>query len=573
MKQKLGIGANNWTKLEPALYQSIIEKGIENGLTVFEAGQEGGDAALVEAYKSAKSKLPSNSNKTTPITMTMRIGYRTVLPPDSTTQAQDVLDFFPGDVAVEQHPFLGPNRTMTPMDDKDVNLKPPAAKKTNGETQMIQILHNMKSVYIRHQLSTSPLVQEYQKEASSSDNNKSSNLRIVALVHNPEAQIMELANEKNIHQVSQEDRQAFLREKLVEAFCALETAVADQQISSYGVASNGLGLPNEHPLFLHKDTVLEAAKLAMEKNGSDKCHMSCIQLPINLMERKGLYIARELHSKIHNKDDAADDEYQYLRDDPPLEIYAMRPLTCYPDRGTGTGHAFRLVDYLLPSGPKEHNKEEPVVEDGEAQEVDKDQISDEDMTSKEWSNRMQGPPLIYSIALKKAMQHFDAEHLLEEKMQRDLTPEERETLDGCKLLQSMLHDLDVTLADVRSLGAHEQDLYQRIIPLIHDTFEGYDEETADVLQMFFKAYALAVRYSIARNTRSLLQNGGDDGNSYKYEDIPDEEKLQNYALMYLMKDEAISKVIVGATKVDHVEDLVRLCDRLDAAPANSDSSD
>ena len=186
---------------------------------------------------------------------------------------------------------------------------------------------------------------------------------------------------------------------------------------------------------------------------------------------------------------------------------------------------------------------------------------------------MDGPPLIYSIALKKAMAHFDAEAILEEKMKRELTSEERETLDGCKLMQSMLHDLDAGLAEVRSLGAHEQDLCQRIIPLIHDTFEGYDEETADVLGMFFKCYSLAVRYSIARNTRTLLQQGGDDKRGYKYESIPDEEKLQDYALKYLLKEKAISKVIVGATKPDHVVELVKTCDKMATEAAEEDKEE
>lgn len=558
MKNKLGLGGNNWSRMEADKYESVIAKGLDKGITVIEAGQEGGDQALLEALQKAQDKF------TNPVTATLRIGYRTIMPEDNNSNdsgessSLSSSESFPGDVSVEQHPFLGPNRTMTPLDDEDLRTTP--SNTEDGAGQVIQILHNTSEAYIQSQLAASPLVQEYQSSSSSLIGNKMS---VVALLHNPEAQIMDLANEYDINEVSLENRQIFLTDRLVDAFCAMERAVADKQITSYGIASNGLVLPPEHPLAISTDTILEAVKLAMQKVGAPKkCHLSVIQLPINLMERTGLDIAKELYAKIQE-----DEECQHLRDSPPLEIFAMRPLTCYPDRGTGTGHAFRLVDYLLPSGPRHHDQvkegddgqDVKMLDDGEAQSLHEDEISDEDLASMQWTHLMDGPPLIFSISLKKAMAHFDAEALLEEKMKRELTSEERETLDGCKLLQSMLHDLDVGLSDVRSLGAHEQDLMQRIIPLIHDTFEGYDEETADVLGMFFKCYSLAVRYSVARNTRSLLQQGGDDGRGYKYESIPENEKLQDYALKFLLNEKAISKVIIGATKPEHVVEFTNLC--------------
>ncbi|CAB9506553.1 Aldo keto reductase [Seminavis robusta] len=568
-KQKVGIGGNNWSRMDPLQYQRVIAKGLEHGVTVMEAGQEGGDKALAEAYHAAVAAASQDDNKE-PLTVTMRIGYRTIMPNDEENQAAQQ-EPFPGDVSVEQHPFLGPNRTMTPLDEDHPPPSPAATaagdsnnnnSTEDGSNQMIQILHNTGQEYIQNQLNTSPLVQEFQKNI---DNN---NLQVVALLHNPEAQIMQMAQDPDIdiNQVSIAQRQEFLKDKLIDAFCAMEQAVANQQISGYGIVSNGLVLPPEHPLALDVNTILQAVQGTMEQMNQHQCHLSVIQLPINLMERTGLDAARELYAKVQQQE-----EPHYLKDS--LEIYAMRPMTCYPDRGTGTGHAFRLVDYLLPTGPQEEdeddsndNDKDQEVKTGaeqlEEQDVPKE-LSVEELASKQWSNQMSGPPLIYSIALRKAMGHFDASHLLEEKMNRELICEERETLDGCRLLQSMLHDLDVGLAEVRSLGAHEEHLYQRIIPLIHDTFEGYDEETADVLEMFFKSYSLAVRYSIARNTRQLLQSGGDDGQGYRYEDIPQDEKLQDYALKYLLKEKAISKVIVGATKPEHVVDLVTLCHRFD----------
>jgi hypothetical protein len=516
-------------------YENIVQTSLNQGITVIEAGQEGGDVPLVDALKNAKI--------TQPLTTTFRIGYHTILPSDNKATALG----FQGDVPVEQHPFVGPNRTMTPLDDNDPSFIP------NGNTDnaMIQINHNISQEYIENQLNESPLVQQFKKD--SGDNKY---LKVVALLHNPEAQIMELANEHDINQISVENRQTILREKLAQAFLTLEQAVVRKEISGYGVASNGLCLPKEHPLALSAETVLQAALQAREQGKAKHCHLSVLQLPINLMERTGLEIARTVHELLE-----AGEQYQPLKE---LEIYAMRPLTCYPDRGTGTGHAFRLVDYLLPSGPKPIEEEKMETGEEALEQEAETEVSDQELATKQWSNQMQGPPLIYSIALKKAMSHFDAEFLLEEKLKRDLTAEERETLDGCKLLQSMLFDLDQGLANVRSLGAHEQDLYQRIIPLIHDTFEGYDEETADVLEMFFKSYSLAVRYSIANNTRFLLQHGGDDGKGHKYEELSDDEKLQDFALRYLLEEKAIDKVIVGATKSEQIVEMVKLCEHLDS---------
>ena len=82
--------------------------------------------------------------------------------------------------------------------------------------------------------------------------------------------------------------------------------------------------------------------------------------------------------------------------------------------------------------------------------------------------------------------------------------------------------------------------------------------------MFFKSYSLAVRYSIAHNTRQLLRQGGDDRTGYKYEELSDNIKLQDFALKYLLTESAIDKVIVGATKPDHVVEMVALSKRLDS---------
>jgi hypothetical protein len=136
----------------------------------------------------------------------------------------------------------------------------------------------------------------------------------------------------------------------------------------------------------------------------------------------------------------------------------MRPLTWYPqDSGTAANRQpISFVDYQIPT-------KAGVV----------------------FTNEMEGPPLVYQQALNNALSHFDGTALLEEKKERKLTTEERETLEGCKLLQSILHDLDVGLEKVSSFAAYENDLYDKVIPTLYGRFEELDEESSLVLQVRF----------------------------------------------------------------------------------------
>jgi hypothetical protein len=77
-----------------------------------------------------------------------------------------------------------------------------------------------------------------------------------------------------------------------------------------------------------------------------------------------------------------------------------------------------------------------------------------------------------------------------DKENRQLTVEERETIDGCRLLQSMIHDLNANLSSgsLKSFIAYEDELYKKVVPLINGTFEELDEESSSLLQKFFKAH-------------------------------------------------------------------------------------
>lgn len=468
---RLVVGGHKWDAIDHAKYQDIIHTAIANGITTLEVGQEGGDVLMSEVLSTIASS-ETDASTLPAVELLQRVGYRTL--------------------AKNKEGLLG---------DKQVDELPKA-----GTVQ-----HNITDPALK-----SALYDSYLLHAPSSKWKTKRTL----LLHNPEVQVDESLKLKK--------RQEQLRAILRDSFLYLQEACLEDRENTkphnmigYGLASNGLGLPDNHPLHLSwTDAVLPALQdvqttLQLEGTPVD---FRVLQLPANLLETAGLEVARQV------KED---------RSALPgllghLQVMAMRPLTCYPDRGTGDGKPFVLADYQLPAT------------------MDK---------TLQWTHEMTQPPAAYQAALKTAMAHFDATEILELKEEGvELSAEQRETLDGCKLMQSLLHDVDASLEKVRSFAQHEQDLYERIIPLIHDTFEGYDAETAEVMQSFFGAYSLAVRYAIAKNTRKLLVKGDDagGGKTPKYPDLPPDMCLQEYALQYLLKADCIDKLILGFSEPDHI---------------------
>jgi len=427
-------------------------------------------------------------------------------------------------------------------------LKSTIKNQGEGENSSQAVYHNISSSYISETLNKSPLVELHQDRPE---------VNLVYCTHNPEAQGMELLTKG----APLEDVRHHVRERMVEAFTTLERNVVEKRVGSYGVCSNGLSLPSSHPMHLSWEDVLSAASEAArnvhddDKSKSTVANLSTLQLPINLLETYGLKVATRIKehlaaSSLHEEENGISTSYLPKT----IQIHATRPLTCYPDRGTGSGLPFNLVDYLIPTS--------------------------EDGSRMGWSHQIASMPLFYTTLLNETMAHFDATHLLEIKAEeeRELTVEERETLDGCKLLQSMIHDLDANLTSVaggstqyRSFQAYENDLYTKVVPLIHDTFEELDEGSSDLLQRFFRAHGTAVRHSIARTTRALLKSGGDGGGAERYE-IPDEVPLQEFALDFLLRQDCelagisgrqpvIDRVVAGCSKAEHVVEAVQVADK------------
>jgi len=140
----------------------------------------------------------------------------------------------------------------------------------------------------------------------------------------------------------------------------------------------------------------------------------------------------------------------------------------------------------------------------------------------------------------------------------------------------MIHDLDANLhsGNLRSFTTYEEEIFQNVVPMIHETFEELDEETVNVLQRFFQAHGLAVRHAVAKTTRRLLKSGQEGGAKY---DVDDDKSLQEFALQWLLKqrwgndDEdgngtngglVVDKIVVGCPQPDYVVEAVKAVDKL-----------
>lgn len=68
------------------------------------------------------------------------------------------------------------------------------------------------------------------------------------------------------------------------------------------------------------------------------------------------------------------------------------------------------------------------------------------------------------------------------------------------------------------------------------------------LQAYFAAYAVAVRYAIAKKTREVLKEGEDgSGINVTYPNIPDSMTLQEFALRMMMSEKAFDRIVIGAS--------------------------
>jgi hypothetical protein len=505
-----------------------------------------------------------------------------------------------------------------------------ASEAKDGEAKApVALVHNLSQEYVLHSLQTSPLVERYKLDNTTGNAKK---IQLISLAHNPETQIAAylLSNQEEQKSTLLQRARDHMKQCLTSAFIGYEIAVKDGLIDGYGVDSNGLSLPTDHDMSLEWRDILECAVDAfIEVNGGNvggKCSLKVVRLPGNLLERRGLEVAKEIcsffgdcgdetNSSLQEEglpsftDDQNDPNVQQkrrlrkMRNILPtsLKVHVTRPLTAYPFGGTGweptsspgltensgappsflqgkgtdgkiidKTHPIRLLDYQIESGSI-----------GQSPQLD-------------WTNyhyNHHGPrPSAYQPILNAALSHFDAESILEASRERELTVEERETLDGCKLLRDMIHDLDASLDTMKSFAAYEKYLVNVAVPLIYGSFEELDEESAGVLQLFFRVHGMAVRMAVARWTRDMLLGGwkrandglkGDvcqktlDKDQEKKVaklwkalgfgftggyDVPEDVVLQEFALKYLLEVDSVRGVVIGCSRPEHVLEAMRAAD-------------
>ena len=124
------------------------------------------------------------------VILTGRFGYRTTTNPNK----------YPNDVFVEESKGDTPPSSST-------------------------VQHNISKEYVAAVLEQCPLVEVYQQKK------QSQGVKLVYMAHNPEVQGREL-QEKG---APMDEVRGVIKERLVDSFLGLETAVAEGQIDSYGV--------------------------------------------------------------------------------------------------------------------------------------------------------------------------------------------------------------------------------------------------------------------------------------------------------------------------------------------------
>jgi hypothetical protein len=338
-------------------------------------------------------------------------------------------------------------------------------------------------------------------------------------------------------------------------------------------------------------------------------------MPGNLLETRGLDVAKEIYSFFCDSEEGLSDDpslpdieqrrqLRQMRRFLPksIDVNVTRPLTAFPYGGVGwepnsspgltensgapplflekrgadgkkidSTHPIRILDYRVESGPM---GQKPHLE---------------------WTNHHYNHygsrPSLYHGVLNAALSHFDADSILEASKERELTVEERETLDGCKLLRDMIHDLDSSLDTMKSFAAYEEYLVNVAVPLLYGSFEELDEESTGVLHAFFAVHGAAVRMVVARWTRELLLGGwkrvdsNTEGQTSTHEwdkdkeeemanlwqrlglgtfpggyKIPEYVTLQEYSLKHIMDEESVGGIVVGCSRPDHVLEALRAAD-------------
>jgi hypothetical protein len=375
-------------------------------------------------------------------------------------------------------------------------------------------IHNISSKYVQMVIQESPLTKLCHDFPQS--------LELLPVLHNPEVQG---------GQQGDPDAQWVVHDALVESFKGLEDWCSgwqdSQHIGGYGVVSNGLVLPAQHPLYLEPEILLNAVERATKARGMsfNNTFFKFVQLPVNL--REGLKVANEIRERGYTP-------------------YGLRPLKAYRQGGVSSERPMVFADYHLshhrvPGGSGGGNGSSSIDDDGV------------------WTNDLTDVPKSYSTALKTVLSHLDADHGGDESSSNTADPDP-DTIAACRLLQSTIQDLDATEFD--SMEHHYAYIANHVVPALSQ-IDAYDEETSHYLESFFYEHTNAVRYQVAHRTRQgLLATYGDD--------LSPSVRLQEYALQKALS--ATEKTIVNCSTMAQLHDIIGIARKLDAHEAESSAA-
>ncbi|NPA59946.1 MAG: aldo/keto reductase [Epsilonproteobacteria bacterium] len=97
------------------------------------------------------------------------------------------------------------------------------------------------------------------------------------------------AVDKNI---SKDERLDAVYEKIYDAFLALELAVKEKKILSYGISSDSFAQKVSSEYFLPYEDLISIADRASQEAGNENYNLTTIELPINILEVEGLKCAK-----------------------------------------------------------------------------------------------------------------------------------------------------------------------------------------------------------------------------------------------------------------------------------------
>jgi aryl-alcohol dehydrogenase-like predicted oxidoreductase len=121
-----------------------------------------------------------------------------------------------------------------------------------------------------------------------------------------------------------------------------------------------------------------------------------------------------------------------------------------------------------------------------------------------------------------------------------------------KPLNTLVEELDESIHRFGWVGEYDIFMFSQVVPKIREFLAPLDEENravlVDVIDMFIQEYSKMVAYECSKKTRDLL---GDELKNCS-------RSLQNCALEFLLKNEHIDYVLVGARKPSYVADIVAI---------------